>query len=315
MALSPQLKQRIESIVGADRVVLFMKGDRQQPRCGFSASLVEMLDELIPAYATVDVLADPEIREGIKVFSDWPTIPQLYIGGEFVGGTDITKDLYASGELHKALGVERSSSSSAAITVTLTESAAKALTSARDGEPVGQRFLRLGVNARFQHALSFGPELPGDASTSSLGFEIRVDAASVKRANGVAIDFVSAPQAGFKITNPNEPVKVKQVKVKDLKARVDDAKAQGKPFLLYDVRTKGEHDTARIDGAKLLDDTVRAEIAALPKTTPLYFHCHHGGRSQAAAEHWLAQGFTDVSNVEGGIHAWSLEVDPSVKQY
>ncbi|MDP2341645.1 MAG: Grx4 family monothiol glutaredoxin [Deltaproteobacteria bacterium] len=315
MAISADLKQRIETIIGADRVVLFMKGDRAQPRCGFSAAIVEMLDELLPTYATVDVLADPAIREGIKAFSDWPTIPQLYIGGEFVGGTDITKDLYASGELHKQLGVERTVTSSGPVTVTLTEAAAKALSGAREQEPPAQRFLRLGVNARFQHALSFGPELPGDAATSSQGFDIRVDGASVKRANGVSIDFVTSPQTGFKITNPNEPAKVKQVKVKDLKARLDDAKAKGAPFMLYDVRTKGEHDIARIGGAKLLDDAVRAEIAALPKSTPLYFHCHHGGRSQAAAEHWMAQGFTDVSNIEGGIHAWSLEVDDKVPQY
>ncbi len=314
MALAPETKLKIESLVHSDRVVLFMKGTREQPRCGFSAAVVGMLDELLPTYATVDVLADPEIREGIKAFSDWPTLPQLYIGGEFVGGSDIAKDLYASGELHKQLGVERASSASS-VTVTLTLTAATALAAAREQEPPHQRFLRLGVNPRFQHALSFGPELPGDAATSSQGFEIRVDAASVKRAQGVVIDFVTRPQTGFKIQNPNEPARVKQLKVKDLKARLDDARAKGSPFLLYDVRTKGEHETARIGGAKLVDDVVRAEIAALPKNTPLYFHCHHGGRSQAAAEHWLAQGFTDVSNVEGGIDAWSLEVDSSVPRY
>ena len=315
MAISAELRQRLDSLVKSDRVVLFMKGTRQQPRCGFSAAIVDMLDELVPSYATVDVLADPDVREGIKEFSEWPTIPQLYISGEFVGGSDIAKDLYASGELHKQLGVERAASTSAPVTVTLTDKAAAALVGARDQEAAGNRFLRLGVNARFQHALSFGPELPGDAATSSLGFEIRVDASSVKRANGVVIDFVTVPQAGFKIQNPNEPAKVKQVNVKDLKARMDAAKASGAPFLLYDVRTKGEHDTARIAGAKLMDDAVRTEIAALPKGTPLYFHCHHGGRSQSAAEHFLAQGFTDVSNVEGGINAWSLEVDPSVPKY
>lgn len=315
MALSPQLKQRIEALVATDQVVLFMKGTRQQPRCGFSAAMVDMLDELLPSYATVDVLADQEVREGVKLFSDWPTIPQLYIRGEFIGGSDITKDLYASGELHKQLGLARAPASLTPVVVTLTEKAAAALSAAREQEPPGQRFLRISVNAHFQHALSFGPELPGDGQTSSMDVEIRVDASSIKRAQGLVIDFVSSPQAGFKLQNPNEPAKVKTIKVRDLQSRQLEAKAKGDPFLLYDVRTRGEHETARIPGAKLVDDGVRVEIASLPKNTPLYFHCHHGGRSQAAAEHWLGQGFTDVSNVEGGIDAWSTEVDSSVPKY
>ena len=95
MQLSPDLHARLSALTTADRVVLFMKGDRQQPRCGFSASVVEILDELLPSYSTVDVLADAEVREGIKILSEWPTIPQLYVGGEFVGGCDIVKDMLA----------------------------------------------------------------------------------------------------------------------------------------------------------------------------------------------------------------------------
>ena len=95
MQLSPDLHARLSALTTADRVVLFMKGDRQQPRCGFSASVVEILDELLPSYSTVDVLADAEVREGIKILSEWPTIPQLYVGGEFVGGCDIVKDMFA----------------------------------------------------------------------------------------------------------------------------------------------------------------------------------------------------------------------------
>lgn len=314
MELTPALKSKLETLIQTDRVVLFMKGNRQQPRCGFSATVVEMLDDLVPTYATVDVLANPEVREGIKVFSEWPTIPQLYIGGEFVGGADIAKDLYASGELAKMLGVERAPASTSA-TVTLTEKAAQALSSAAQQEPADRRFLRVSVNARFQHGLSFGPELKGDLKTSSQGIEIRVDAQSGKRADGVVIDFVDGPTSGFKITNPNEPPKVRQLKVKDLKSRLDAAASKGTPLNLFDVRTPGEHATARIAGAVLVDDAVRAQIAELPKSTPLYFHCHHGGRSQAAAEHWLARGFTEVYNVEGGIDAWSSDVDSSVPRY
>jgi len=311
--LAPALRTRIESILKNDRVVLFMKGDRQQPRCGFSATVVGMLDELLPSYATVDVLVDADIREGIKAYGDWPTIPQLYIDGELVGGCDIAKDLYASGELHTMLGVKKVAPQP--VTVTVTAAAAAVLRDARAAEEPEHRFLRVGVNARFQHSLSFGPEMAGDIACESEGIAIRVDAQSAKRANGVVIDWVTAPQAGFRIDNPNEPPRVRLVGVVELKARMDAASAASKPLRVYDVRTMDEWQKARIAGAILVNDGVRDEIAALPKDTPLYFHCHHGGRSQAAAEHWLKQGFTTVYNVEGGIDAWSQQVDAKVARY
>jgi monothiol glutaredoxin len=96
-------RQRIEKIIGSDRVVLFMKGDRNVPQCGFSATVVQILDSLVPEYTTVDVLGDPRIREGIKEFSSWPTVPQLYVGGEFLGGCDIVREMYSSGELQQML--------------------------------------------------------------------------------------------------------------------------------------------------------------------------------------------------------------------
>ena len=104
MALQPEVQERIESLVRSDRVVLFMKGTRRGPQCGFSAQVVQILDRLIPDYTTVDVLSDPGVREGIKVFSSWPTIPQLYVGGEFVGGCDIVKELLETGEILECSG-------------------------------------------------------------------------------------------------------------------------------------------------------------------------------------------------------------------
>ena len=80
-----------------------MKGDRHAPQCGFSATVIQILEELVPEYATVDVLSDPEIRNGIKEFSNWPTIPQLYVSGEFLGGCDIVREMYTNGELRDAL--------------------------------------------------------------------------------------------------------------------------------------------------------------------------------------------------------------------
>ena len=104
MNLDPATRQRIDDLIKKHRVLLFMKGDRSFPQCGFSATVVQILDSLIPDYETVDVLRDPAIREGIKAYSSWPTIPQLYIDGEFQGGCDIVRELYASGELKEKLG-------------------------------------------------------------------------------------------------------------------------------------------------------------------------------------------------------------------
>ena len=103
MSLAPELRQKIESLIASDAVVLFMKGSRNFPQCGFSASVVQILDTMLPNYTTVNVLADPAIRDGIKAFSDWPTIPQLYVKGEFVGGCDIIREMYESGELQEFL--------------------------------------------------------------------------------------------------------------------------------------------------------------------------------------------------------------------
>jgi monothiol glutaredoxin len=91
--------ERIRAAIGSDKIVIFMKGNRNFPQCGFSAATVEIFDELGVPYSTVDVLADQEVREAVKTFSNWPTIPQVYINGKFVGGCDIVRELYQSGEL------------------------------------------------------------------------------------------------------------------------------------------------------------------------------------------------------------------------
>jgi monothiol glutaredoxin len=97
-------QQKIKEQVAGNPVVLYMKGTPQMPQCGFSAMTVQALQACgVVNFATVNVLADPEIREGIKQFANWPTIPQLYVNGEFVGGADIVREMYQSGELQKLL--------------------------------------------------------------------------------------------------------------------------------------------------------------------------------------------------------------------
>jgi monothiol glutaredoxin len=97
---------RIGEIVKSNDVVLFMKGTPLFPQCGFSSRAITILDHLGVPYESVDVLQDPEIRQGIKDYSDWPTIPQLYVKGEFVGGSDIMMEMFKSGELQQLVGVE-----------------------------------------------------------------------------------------------------------------------------------------------------------------------------------------------------------------
>ena len=94
---------RIAEIVSGNDVVLFMKGTALFPQCGFSSRAIAILDHLGVQYETVDVLQDMEIRQGIKAYSDWPTIPQLYVKGEFVGGSDIMMEMYEAGELQQLL--------------------------------------------------------------------------------------------------------------------------------------------------------------------------------------------------------------------
>jgi monothiol glutaredoxin len=103
-------RERIATIVKGNDVVLFMKGTALFPQCGFSSRAVAILDHLGVKFETVDVLQDPEIRQGIKDFSDWPTVPQLYVRGEFVGGSDIMMEMFEAGELQELLSdVEKAS--------------------------------------------------------------------------------------------------------------------------------------------------------------------------------------------------------------
>lgn len=308
MPLSESQKKQISSFIAADRVVLFMKGTRRSPQCGFSATVVSILDDLIPSYQTVDVLSDPGLRDGIKEYSQWPTIPQLYVGGEFVGGCDIVRELSASGELSKLLGVKEEEAR--APSIKLTASAVKAFQAA--AVDMGDDVLRLEVSPRFEYGLSFGPRAKGDIEVECSGLKLVVDRSSAKRSDGLTIDYVESESGGgFKLDNPNEPPKVKSLSARDLKAKLDS----GEELSLFDVRTDAELLIAKIPGFQQLDAAHMSQIEALPRDTPLVFLCHHGVRSRSAAERFLAAGFKNVFNVEGGIEAWSRTVDPTVPRY
>lgn len=306
MALSEALRQRIDGYITSDRVVLFMKGSRRAPSCGFSAQVVQILDELVPDYQTHDVLASAELRDGIKEYSRWPTIPQLYIDGKFVGGCDIVKDLRQSGELEQLLGAAAPPLAPPKITASPAALAAfKAAMAEGDAD-----VLHLQIGPRFEHDLFFGPPEPGDVQTDLGGLELYVSRSSVARAQGLHIGFIEGPTGGFKIENPNQPPQVVELSVQDAKAMFDRGE-----LTLIDVRPESEGNIARIAGGKTLNDETVAELRSLDKSSPIAFYCHHGVRSRGVAESVLQEGFRKVYNLKGGIDAWSLAIDPSVPRY
>ncbi|HEU0033667.1 MAG TPA: Grx4 family monothiol glutaredoxin [Kofleriaceae bacterium] len=309
MALDPALKKKIDTLVASDNVVLFMKGTRSFPQCGFSASVVNILNTLVPKYTTVNILSDVDIRGGMKEYSDWPTFPQLFIRGEFVGGADIVRQMHESGELTKKLGDLVTPVKPPTLTVT-PRAATELKAALAEGSPGD--VIHLTITPSWEHQLDLGAKEADHVSVETNGVTVQLDRASAQRAAGVVIDFIEAADgAGFKIDNPNRPPSVKQIDAKGLKALLDQRKVKH----LYDVRTEKERAIATIEGGKLLDQPTMTDIEALPKTTPLAFYCHHGNRSRAAAEHFVKLGFTEVYNLAGGIEAWSKDVDPKVPRY
>lgn len=198
----PVVREHIDSLIASNRVVLFMKGTRQQPQCGFSAATVSILDSLVPDYVTVNVLEDPAIREGIKVYSDWPTIPQLYIDKEFTGGCDVVKQMFNTGQLHEALGVEPPDRTPPDIE--MSDAAAEFIRNALEGHP--GLSVHLSIDARWQHNFTLGPAEGHEVKAESNGIEILLDVASAQKARGLKIDMVETMQGtGFEIHNPNAP--------------------------------------------------------------------------------------------------------------
>lgn len=309
MSLSPDTRARIEGILAANHVVLFMKGSPDVPQCGFSAKAAGILKGLAPGFGHVDVLSDPEIREGIKVFGQWPTIPQLYVGGELLGGSDIIEQMLNSGELHQMLGLAAPDRSPPAIEITPT--AAEAIARALEGADEGM-VLHLSVDPRFNARFELKPASGHEVVSEAAGIRIHMDLASVPRARGLRIDWVEdARGAGLSVHNPNAPAAVKPMSVQQLHDHIIAGTID-----VIDVRPA--QDRARVPFPhphEVLDEDSRERLEALPKDLPLAFICHHGNSSRQAAEYFRGLGFHDIYNVEGGIDAWSLEIDPKLPRY
>jgi monothiol glutaredoxin len=307
MSLDSATRERIQTLLKDHRVVLFMKGDRQQPMCGFSAAATNTLNELLPEYHTVNVLEDPEIREGIKLYGEWPTIPQLYVEGELVGGADIIRQMYGSGELHALFGAPAPDRTPPEITIT--DAAAEAI---RQGTANAQGVaLHLEIGPDHSAGFQLAPAGDHDIVAHANGLEVHFDPASAQRARGIVIDWVSTVQGeGLSLKFPGAQ-EIGQLTVQQLKDRlaVND-------ITLVDVRpAAGRAQAAPLAQARVLEDEGFEQLAALPKDTALAFICHLGMSSRAMAERFAAHGFSNVHNVEGGMDAWAREVDTSVPRY
>lgn len=307
MSLSEATREKIQGLLDSDRVVLFMKGNPRQPLCGFSARTAGILDSLLDSYTSVDVLADEELREGIKVFGNWPTIPQLYVGGELVGGCDIVTTMFNSGELHEHLGLPRPDRTPPELTITA--AAAERIREAMQGH--ADVALHLQVDPDWQARFSLAPAQGQEIEVAAGGITVLLDLASAQRARGAVIDWVSNMQGeGLSISLPGAPPPIPQMSVQELAGKLADA-----AVTLVDVRSGDERAKASIAGALAMDADLMEQLEAMPRDTPLAFHCHTGRRSQVAAEHFRKLGFTNVANVAGGIDAWSREIDPGVPVY
>ena len=307
MTLKDSTREKIENLVQQNRVVLFMKGTPKAPQCGFSSKTVGLLDSMLDDYASVNVLDDQEIRDGIKIYGECPTIPQLYVDGDLIGGCDIVTAMFNSSELHEMLGVEAPDRTPPVVTIT--DAAAEKILEAMAGhEDIGLHFA---IDAGWQSQFNIAPAEGHEIKTETNGITMLFDLASAQRANGAVIDWVETMQGeGLTIHLPEAPAPVDQMSVEALKAGIDN-----NSVILIDVRGSEERKLASLEAAMPMSSEAMSKIELMPKDTALAFICHVGNRSQVAAEHFRKQGYSNVSNVVGGIDAWAKTIDPSVPQY
>ena len=279
------------------------------PQCGFSAQAAGILDDLGVDYTAVNVLADQSIREGIKLYGDWPTIPQLYVDATLVGGCDILTQLSQTGELNRLLNLPPSDRTPPEITIT--PAAARALQQALDH--ASNSALALTIDRHFQANFQIVPFDVQAIASESAGIRLQFDPASARRGHGICIDWVDDLSGrGLKIINPNAPATVETISPRHALERITAGE-----LTLIDVRGAEERALASVSVPfrTVETDDETAALERLAKDTPLAFLCHFGRRSQRMAEHFLARGFSQVFNVTGGIDAWSQHVDPTIPRY
>ncbi len=296
MSLDPALRQRIDEIVQSDRVVLFMKGTPKMPMCGFSARTAGVLDGLVGEYTAVNVLDDNDIREGIKAYANWPTIPQLYVDGEFMGGCDIITEMFNSGELHEELGLEKPDRTPPEITIT--DKATDRIREFLDAHP--DAFLHFSVGSDWNAQFNIGPRQGHEIEVESNGLRVLMDLHTAQRARGAKIDWVQTMEGeGLKLDLPGAPPQVRTLTPEQLQKRMND----GEALVVVDTRPEAERQSKPLDFARPLDKSLMEELEGKDRGFPLVFVCAHGISSREVAEHYRKRGFTEVYNLEGGATA------------
>lgn len=290
--MTEELKNKLQAMVDSHDVVLFMKGDRQQPQCGFSARVVGILEDLEVDYQTFNVFSDPDIRSGMKDFSQWPTFPQLYFQQEFIGGCDIVTDMMQNGDLATMLGVtlEDVPAPSIQLSPSITQLFRESLEQHGGG-------IHLTVPKDFQYDIAIGPKQGNQMEVIVDGIPFYLTRGSAKRADGISLDFRDGDSGGVMIDNPNEPTfsDLDTQEFDTWLSETDNAK-------VYQIGT--DADTLH-PAAVLLTASTHQEIRELSKDHPIAFICNHGVRSSQAAKSLAFQGYTNVINVMGGMAAWT----------
>jgi monothiol glutaredoxin len=296
--MNEEVRNKIENLVTNNNCLLFMKGNPQHPQCGFSSNTVNILKELLgDNFDFFNVLEDQEVREGIKEYGNWPTIPQLYINKELVGGNDIVTEMYNTGELQSMLDLPQPERVSANISIS-----DKAKQNIMSGiKDIGSHVLMLSIDNQFNTRFSI-EEPKGYEIVSDVGdIKIYMDIGTAKRANGIEIDWVEDLQgAGLVINNPNQPKEVNQLSKEEFNKGLE----KGVYKHIYDVRSEDQFKAQSIPGSKRLDKENMQEIETLDKDTPLVFVCSVGNTSQGACNFYRKKGFSNINNLVGGVANW-----------
>ncbi len=291
--------ERIEQMLDENSVFLFMKGNPMTPMCGFSSNTVKILKSLLgDQFGYFNVLEDPEIREGIKVYGQWPTIPQLYVNKELIGGNDIITEMFNSGELHELLGLEQPDRTPPEITIS-----SEAVTHIKEGMgDVQDHQLFLSIDDDFNTRFSLEQPKGYEVIANVGDLKIFMDIGTAKRAKGLSISWVDELQgSGLQVKNPNEPPQVKELSVDELRSWLASDTPNPK---IYDVRSEDKISEGTVDNAVRLDKEMIKKIQEMEKDTPLVFVCQVGQSSMAAAEFFRKKGFIKVYNLMGGFNAW-----------
>ncbi len=306
MSLDSETRGIIDNLLSSNKVVLFMKGTPQQPQCGFSAKTIAALDMLVPDFTSVNVLDHQTIRDGIKEYANWPTIPQLYIDGDLIGGNDIVQDMLKSGELATALGVDKPTVTKPNITIS--DEGVVVMKKALDAQSDG--VLHLQISATWTHQIALDANQDDEVHVNVSGIDLHMDPWTAARADGLNM-ILDEDLTGtrFIFDNPNAPPPVNQLTVQALKARLDS----DDDVVAIDVRNDNEREAASIEGVQQWNDEARVLIESLPKDTEIIVLCQTGGRSQALGDALRQRGHTNVHNVIGGIKAWAAEIDSDMK--